>query len=133
MNRAWGEIPWHDQPYRPRTGGPIGEADVVIIGGGFTGLSAAYHLAKRGAAITLLEAETFGSGASARTGGLVLEGTAAGVRPGADDCVPFLERLVAEHHLECGLELPGCWLIGHTDSGSPKALPWQDNDQSIYV
>jgi gamma-glutamylputrescine oxidase len=133
-NRDWGEPPWQAAPFQPRTADkPPANADVVIIGGGFTGLSAAYHLAKRGVEVTLLEAESFGSGASGRTGGLVLEGTAAGIRPHAEDCIPFLKRLVSEHRLECGLELPGCWLIGHTDLGSAKALPWHDYEQSIYV
>jgi gamma-glutamylputrescine oxidase len=134
MKRAWGETPWLAEPFHLRAAGRLArDTDTVIIGGGFTGLSAAYHLAKRGVNVSLLEAETFGSGASGRTGGLVLEGTADGVRPGADDCVLFLQRLVAEHRIECGLELPGCWLIGHTDAGSPKALPWHDNHQAIYV
>ncbi|MBZ9992654.1 NAD(P)/FAD-dependent oxidoreductase [Mesorhizobium sp. BH1-1-4] len=43
--------------------------DVVIIGGGFTGLSAAVHLAKAGAAVVLIEAHRFGDGASGRNGG----------------------------------------------------------------
>jgi gamma-glutamylputrescine oxidase len=133
-NRDWGEPPWHAEPFQPRAAGkPPANADVAIIGGGFTGLSAAYHLAKRGVEVTLLEAESFGSGASGRTGGLVLEGTAAGIRPQAEDCIPFLQRLVSEHRMECGLELPGCWLIGHTELGSAKALPWHDYEQSIYV
>ncbi|MDH7786710.1 gamma-glutamylputrescine oxidase [Ochrobactrum sp. 19YEA23] len=45
------------------------QADVVIIGGGYTGLSAAYHLAKQGADVVLIEAERFGDGASGRNGG----------------------------------------------------------------
>lgn len=49
-------------------------ADVAIVGGGFTGLSAARTLAKRGVNVVLLEAETFGWGASSRNGGMVLTG-----------------------------------------------------------
>ncbi|QDZ01649.1 FAD-binding oxidoreductase [Nitratireductor mangrovi] len=44
-------------------------ADVIIIGGGFTGLSAAAHLAKAGADVVLIEAHRFGDGASGRNGG----------------------------------------------------------------
>ena len=44
-------------------------ADVVIVGGGFTGLSAAAHLAKTGADVVLIEAHRFGDGASGRNGG----------------------------------------------------------------
>ncbi|MBN9250565.1 MAG: oxidoreductase [Mesorhizobium sp. 61-13] len=45
------------------------KADVVIIGGGFTGLSAAAHLAKAGSNVVLIEAHRFGDGASGRNGG----------------------------------------------------------------
>lgn len=45
------------------------QADVVIIGGGFTGLSAAAHLAKSGTNVVLIEAYRFGDGASGRNGG----------------------------------------------------------------
>ena len=49
-------------------------ADVVVVGAGFCGLSAARTLAKRGVNVAVLEAETFGWGASARNGGMVLTG-----------------------------------------------------------
>jgi glycine/D-amino acid oxidase-like deaminating enzyme len=48
--------------------------DVVVVGGGFCGLSAARTLAKRGVTVAVLEAETFGWGASSRNGGMVLTG-----------------------------------------------------------
>ncbi len=50
------------------------ETDVAIVGGGFTGLSAALHLAEAGVAVRLLEAETPGWGASGRNGGQVNPG-----------------------------------------------------------
>lgn len=49
-------------------------ADVVIIGGGFTGLSAALHLAEAGVKGVVLEAEDIGYGASGRNVGLVNAG-----------------------------------------------------------
>lgn len=49
-------------------------ADVAVIGAGFTGLSAARALAKNGARVAVLEAETIGWGASSRNGGMVLTG-----------------------------------------------------------
>lgn len=45
------------------------DADVAIIGGGFTGISAALHLAQSGASVVVLEAESPGWGASGRNGG----------------------------------------------------------------
>lgn len=62
-----------DFPRRP----PLQEvipADVVVIGCGFTGVSAAYHLASSGAQVALLEARTIGFGGSGRNVGLVNAG-----------------------------------------------------------
>jgi len=49
-------------------------ADVVIIGAGYTGLSAALHLAERGAEVVVLDAAEPGWGASGRNGGQVIPG-----------------------------------------------------------
>ena len=49
-------------------------ADVCVIGGGYTGLSAALHLAERGFDVVLLEAHRVGFGASGRNGGQVASG-----------------------------------------------------------
>ncbi|MGE0422679.1 MAG: NAD(P)/FAD-dependent oxidoreductase [Reyranellaceae bacterium] len=49
-------------------------ADVVVVGGGFTGLSTALHTAERGLSVVLLEAGEIGSGASGRNGGQVIPG-----------------------------------------------------------
>ncbi|MGC2474754.1 MAG: FAD-binding oxidoreductase [Candidatus Sulfotelmatobacter sp.] len=54
--------------------------DVAVIGAGFTGLSAARTLAKRGAKVAVLESETIGWGASSRNGGMVLTGMKLGVQ-----------------------------------------------------
>jgi glycine/D-amino acid oxidase-like deaminating enzyme len=58
-----------------RSGRPLPDtADVVVIGGGYTGINAARELARRGTAVTLLEAHTLGWGASTRNGGIVHAG-----------------------------------------------------------
>src|ERR1043165_9641075 len=49
-------------------------AEVAVIGAGFTSLSAARTLAKRGASVVVLEANNIGWGASSRNGGMVLTG-----------------------------------------------------------
>ena len=90
--------------------------DVAVIGGGFCGLAAARALAKRGLSVALLEAETFGWGASSRNGGMVLTGMKLPVptlikRYGSEtvrkmyaasleqiDCV---EQIVREENIEC--------------------------------
>ena len=48
--------------------------DVCVVGGGFTGLSSALHLAERGYDVVLLEAERVGWGASGRNGGQIGSG-----------------------------------------------------------
>lgn len=49
-------------------------ADCAVVGGGFTGLSTALHLAQRGVRVVLLEANEPGWGASGRNGGQVIPG-----------------------------------------------------------
>jgi glycine/D-amino acid oxidase-like deaminating enzyme len=91
-------------------------ADVAVIGAGFTGLSAARTLAKKGARVVVLESETLGWGASSRNGGMVLTGLKLGVNQLIDmygherarrmyaaslasmDCV---ERIVTEEKIDC--------------------------------
>jgi gamma-glutamylputrescine oxidase len=57
----------------PRLQGEI-RCDVCVVGGGFTGLSAALHLAERDYDVVLLEAERVGWGASGRNGGQLNSG-----------------------------------------------------------
>ena len=49
-------------------------ADVVVIGGGFTGLSTALHLAEAGTSVVVLEGKKIGFGGSGRNVGLVNAG-----------------------------------------------------------
>ncbi len=49
-------------------------ADVAVLGAGYTGLSAALHLAERGYKVTVLEAKRVGWGASGRNGGQIVTG-----------------------------------------------------------
>jgi gamma-glutamylputrescine oxidase len=51
-----------------------GEYDVAVIGGGFTGLSAALACAEKGLKVALLEAKAIGFGASGRNGGQLIPG-----------------------------------------------------------
>lgn len=66
------------------------QTEVAVIGGGFTGLNAALHLAEDGIPVTLLDAEEIGWGASGRNGGFcclgggVLENAQIDKHHGAD-------------------------------------------------
>jgi gamma-glutamylputrescine oxidase len=57
-------------PAFPKLAGDV-KADVVIIGAGYTGLSAAHHIAKSGLSPVVLEANYPGWGASGRNGGVI--------------------------------------------------------------
>lgn len=61
-------------PPPPETGALTGEerCDVAVVGAGFTGLSAALHLAEAGVRVTVLEASEIGFGASGRNNGQVI-------------------------------------------------------------
>lgn len=50
------------------------QADVLVVGGGYAGLSAALHLAEQGVRVVLLEAREIGFGGSGRNGGQVIPG-----------------------------------------------------------
>ena len=90
--------------------------DVAIIGGGYTGLSAARTLARLGADVTLLEQRTLGWGASGRNGGFVLPGYKPEMeeldrRLGSEraarmfqltlEAIRFLEQLITEEAIAC--------------------------------
>jgi gamma-glutamylputrescine oxidase len=66
--RSWYEDSVSERPIYPALDGDM-TADVVIVGGGFTGLSAAVHLARTGVKVALIESHRFGDGASGRNGG----------------------------------------------------------------
>lgn len=66
--RSWYEDTAGERPAYPALDGDL-TVDIAIIGGGFTGLSAAVHLAKAGTNVALVEAHRFGDGASGRNGG----------------------------------------------------------------
>jgi gamma-glutamylputrescine oxidase len=93
-------------------------ADVCIVGGGYTGLSAAIHLRQRGYSVILLEANRVGWGASGRNGGHVGTGQRAGQEQlekwvGLEqaqalwqlglEAVETVCDLITEHDIDCDL------------------------------
>ncbi len=70
---SWYAATAHPRPEAPPLVGDV-EAEVCVIGGGYTGLSAALHLAEAGRDVVLIEAQRVGWGASGRNGGQIGSG-----------------------------------------------------------
>ena len=102
-------------PRFPALRGSVG-ADVCVIGGGYTGLSAALHLAEAGLDVVLLEAQRVGWGASGRNGGQVGSGQrreqdwlerqlgrerARALWDMAEEAKALVRALVARHGIDC--------------------------------
>jgi gamma-glutamylputrescine oxidase len=114
------------QVLRQKAEGRI-DCDICIVGGGYTGVSTALHLAERGLNVVLLEANRLGWGASGRNGGQVntgmrldqesLEGmfgvdTARKLWAVADQAVSTVKQLIADHGIDCGFK-PGVVHAAH--------------------
>ncbi len=111
-------------PERPSLGGDL-NADVCVIGGGFTGVNTAIELAQRGLSVILLEARRIGWGASGRNGGQLIRGIGHDVSGFAkyvgEEGVRYLERAgiesvavvgerIREHAIDCDLRWGFCEL-----------------------
>ena len=136
----------HLTPPRPAAPALQGEAhaDVAIIGGGLTGLSAAYHLAKSGRSVTLLEAKTIGYGGSGRNNGQVIP-TLAAMEPAAmqarygERAEPFIHMVrdsatelfnfIKTHRLSCDASQSGWFQPAHTPAhlklSESRVTAWQ--------
>lgn len=92
------------------------QVDAVVVGAGFTGLSAALEMAQRGLSVVVLEADRIGSGASGRNGGQAIVGYASGLGPfeeqlGREDAdrawamsleaIDLIDQRIAAHGIEC--------------------------------
>jgi glycine/D-amino acid oxidase-like deaminating enzyme len=118
----------------PETG-PLREsrrAEVAVVGGGFTGLSAALHLAARGVETVVLEAAEPGWGASGRNGGQVIATLKCDLdelerRFGREEGGRLVETigssaddvfaLIAEHGIACHAARHG-WIQGAHSAGA---------------
>ena len=92
------------------------QADVLVVGAGFAGLSAALELAQRGLRVVALEADRICSGASGRNGGQAIVGFASGQGPfeqqlGREDArrawdmslqaLDLIDQRIAQHGIDC--------------------------------
>lgn len=116
---------WQEQVHREPL--PVRDvpahADVVVVGGGYCGLSAARAAAEAGASVVVLEKEELGTGASARNGGMVIPELKASPAALAkkygpqlyaevDEAFDYLEALAKD--LDCDYERSGQLYLAHT-------------------
>lgn len=127
---------WENAP--PATtdaGRPPDTADVIVVGSGFTAISAALHLARGGREVIVLEkAERAGFGCSTRNGGLVgprfdpgFEALARQVgrdrairlKGEVGEAYDFLQSLISGEGIDCNFKRSGHLICAH----SPRVLP----------
>ncbi|MFY9527608.1 MAG: FAD-binding oxidoreductase [Candidatus Acidiferrales bacterium] len=127
-HRNWGTPPWTIDFTPPAQPLPR-QLDVAVIGGGFTGLAAAAWLRRIAPekSLAVFEAARIGSGASGRTGGMVLGETAGGDLPGLGDVLAGFTKILSDLEIECDLVLNGAWEIGRSPASVRSPISWQDS------
>jgi glycine/D-amino acid oxidase-like deaminating enzyme len=141
---AFSEESYWWKAWRPHDDNPAevpSETDVVIIGGGYTGLACALELRKHDVNVVVLEAGLPGMGASTLSGGQTSGGLAVGKKPngkkqGANDPASLMreqalmseaaiaydtfEQSLEEFNIQCDYHVPGrvvgAWIERHLDS-----------------
>jgi glycine/D-amino acid oxidase-like deaminating enzyme len=131
---------WHaTMPALPDRSGKAlpNAADVVVIGGGYTGVAAARRLASSGASVAVLEANSLGWGASTRNGGIAHPGykwgpeslvkrygRALGVRLYAEsvEATDLLVRTIRDNDIDADLRLNGY-----------LELAWSRSDAEAFI
>lgn len=128
--QPWGEPVWSSPvPIIPYPLTDRAHLDLAIVGAGFTGLATAHYVLQHNPnlRVAVFEAHRVGAGASGRTGGLILEGTAIGLLPGVDDCIATLRELIHTQAIQCDLHLHGCWEIGRQHAAPDSPIHWADS------
>jgi len=141
-------------PAAPRTSPLAGDltADVAIVGGGYTGISAALHLAEKGVKVVLLEATEIGFGGAGRNVGLINGGmwVMPSEIPGVLGPIygerlldllgnaPLLVReLVEKHGIDCEIEKNGTLHCAVGKSGldeiTERCRQWAERGADVRI
>ena len=123
---------------QPALAGDV-DADLIVIGGGFTGMAAALAAAEGGRKVVLLEAERIGHGASGRNGGQLIPGLrwsagdlvdgfgvehARAIHAVAMMAVDRVAKRIARHAIACDFKsghLEVAWKPAHFDAMTREA------------
>jgi glycine/D-amino acid oxidase-like deaminating enzyme len=113
----------------------VAAPDVLVIGGGIVGTSTAYHLARRGVSVTLVDGEHVGWGASGRNLGLVWMHTR---RPGPElDLVwptrRSIEEMPGELDADFGLQTGGSLIVFEREDQVPVFQEFVDARQGLAL
>jgi glycine/D-amino acid oxidase-like deaminating enzyme len=126
--KRWGNPPWTID-FHPTPRSLPQEVDFAVVGGGFTGLSAAAWLRRmepeKGVAV--IESGLIGAGSSGHTGGMVLADTAAGDLPGLGDVLSGFSACLRDMQVDCELTLPGVWEVGRSGTLPNSLVSWTDS------
>lgn len=143
---SWYAATANETPARPALEGDH-RTDVAILGAGYTGLSAALHLAQRGTRVILLEAQKVGWGASGRNGGQLGIGqrvdqpeieatygmdTARALWEIGKDANALAKSLIKAHAIDCDLR-PGIAYVNHRPRFDSESRDWVDHMARIYA
>ena len=131
-------------PFAPLKGET--RADICVVGGGYTGLSAALHLAEAGFDVVLAEAQRVGFGASGRNGGQLGSGQrveqdalerlmgdpeAAKLWTLAEEAKALVRDLIKRHGIDCDLK-PGVAHFGFTAAEMDELHHYADHLNTRY-
>ena len=131
---SWGAPPW-TVDFRPAPRALPDRVDFAIVGGGFSGLSAAAWLRRfaPGRSVLVLESASLGDGASGRTGGMALAETAAGKLPGLGDVLTGYKKILRALRIDSRLTLPGVWELGRSTQSKNLPICWSDSGELKVV
>jgi glycine/D-amino acid oxidase-like deaminating enzyme len=130
-----------------------GATKVAVVGGGFTGLTAALHLARRGIAVTVIEADEIGSGASGLNAGFVVPNFAKAdpayvqARLGLERGRRLLQlvgqgadrvfQTISDNNMACDAEQVGWMHVAHSEAMldvlKQRASAWRELGRPIRI
>ena len=147
-----GELPLHLPPLDLAPLQGVARTDVAVVGSGFTGLSAALHLAEAGCRVTVLEAKVVGWGGSGRAFGQVVpyfkhgdEAVLAAFGPDWGERMiawaaggpGMVAGLIARHRIVCEQSSNGLLFAAHAAKAQPglerRARFWRDRGADVLM